>query len=175
MSSKEITLTWGKLWIGFPPTKWLVNSDASREKIIKAEKLYGSEETILCLRLFFPRLNMSEGILGLTYRRSREDKLILKVPIVKEHENDSYVGLTKQYADWVLKEAELVLNSLSNVTSGELDFNYGQRHPAYSNVFIFRLLTRILISILNIEPDRINRNMVDEIVVINLKHIHSHR
>jgi len=171
----EITLTRGRLWIGSSPQKWLVTSDTSLKRIIRAKSHGKPDETTLCLYLRFLGGLSHSGILGLTFKGSSDENLVLKVPIAKESSDVNYVGLTDRLANCVLQEAELALTSIGNVISGDLNFNYAHANPVDSSPFIFMLLTRVLISILNTELHQIDRNIVDEMVVRNRKLIESRR
>ena len=175
MLAKEITFTRGKLWIGASPQQWLVNSDVCYQRVIKAEGHGARDEITACLHLRFLGGLSHSGTLGFTYKGSSDDKLVLRVPVINEDSNAIYVGLTEPYAACVLQESELTLNSSISVRSGELCFNYAQRHPVDSNQYIFTLLTRVLISILDTRLDRLDRNTVDEMVASNRKYIQSRR
>lgn len=175
MQDVEITLSRGKLWIGCPPHNWLVDTESRYKRIIKATSYGTPDETKLCLYLRFLGGISSSGILGLTFTGSKDDNLVLNVPVAKEGSSANLVGLTERLAEAVLQEAELAVKSTCRIVSGELNFNYAQLHPIDSNPFIFMLLTRVLISILNTELHLIDRETVDRMVVRNRTSILSRR
>ena len=175
MLAKKITFTRGILWIGASPQQWLVNSEVCYQRVIRADVHGAPDEITACLHLRFLGGLSHSGTLGFTYTGSSDDTLVLRVPVANEDSNAIYVGLTEPYATCVLQEAEIMLNSSINVRSGELCFNYAQRHPVDSNPYIFTLLTRILISILYTRLDRLDRKTLDEMVASNRKYLQSRR
>lgn len=174
MTNREIVIPQGRVWYDTMPKKYFYEPEFFEEHVLTT----ASESVIptagIGIRLSLPSYNGSFGVLGCHFRTEAIDHLILRVGIKHgEEENGNYIGLPNHLAKFVLEEAVSTLLETPFLGNGILQFDRAAWHKVDSNPFIFRVLTRVIITLMRLEFQHVSNDKIVQILQQSLQNTNS--
>jgi hypothetical protein len=166
MHNYEFDISNGHIWFGSLPNQWCYDPSEFKESILEKLPTLPSEVRSICLRLFLPKFNLSSGILGACFSPGDSQELRVRVGVLNEisQEHPVTTGLPTGLAETVINEAVMILQKPEFLSAGVLRFDCAAWHQTDSNPFIFKLLTRCVISLLALESELASEEEIMHIV-----------
>jgi len=167
MKNYELILPMGHVWFGDLPNQWRYATEHFEENIAENVAALPTVERSVCLKFFLPSFHGSSGILGAHFLPDDSKQFVIRVGVTNRVEQNRIVinGLNDEYAAVVLRETIAWVQETNYLGAGILQFEYGAYDRIDSNIFVFRLLTRSILDLLNPSLD-IDHLSVQDVTII---------
>jgi hypothetical protein len=173
MQTRELTISSRYIWFGDLPASSCYSPSAFKECVLEKQPTLSSDVRSVCLYLFLPSFNMNSGILGTRFSPNNSKELQVRVGVLDEIDPEKPVnaGLPSNLAEIVINEAILSLERVRFLGSGVLEFACASWDQVDSSPFIFRFLTRCVISLLDPQYEAASEKEIMQVIRNELKDI----
>jgi hypothetical protein len=146
----EISFGYGHVWFGENANRNIFDPTDVKQANVETSGRLHTKPQLICLR-FYMRGGASQfGMLGCQFIPEDTENTIIKVSFRDQNdETRPPIGLSEELAEVVLKEAIAVLNQEDFLGSGTLYFDRGMYHIVDSTPWVFKVLTKAILSFLN--------------------------
>jgi hypothetical protein len=164
MQPREIIFPTGRVWLGNLPNDWRCEIAEWRETTING---FSPSHTSFIDEIAI-KLHHRDwlAILGCRFIPADTNHLQIKVAVASQIHTryGMKVGLNKDFAELVLNEAVVIASQSSYLHAGTLLFDYAAQYAMASHGSMFHILTKSLIWLHKYDTDKINEQVVLEII-----------
>lgn len=165
----------GKIRLSFEENKELKfkgEKNTCKDYVQISNNIFFTRKTIIA-EIFLPRGGRNiYGLLGVEFNPIQSD--VLKITVNANDKNDqsiydkslinkietAYIGLPHEYVQYIINRTDLIYENKELIFKGDLNFNYAAFSEISSNGWIFGKLTDILLSILLIDKEEVNSDLI---------------